>query len=118
MKNYSAAFILISLIFSGNVFSEPAAGSWTVPSTIEYIFIEGSDSVPRATLVIDGGVDTGYQPTGCPSNYITIEIDNEKGKAIYAMVLAAKMAGKSIKVSLPTCDAIGTRPKVNSIGLI
>ena len=49
------------------------------------------------------------------SDITNIDLSTEKGKSMYALALAARMADKEIRVTLPFCS--GKRPLVNTINL-
>jgi len=109
--------ISTSILLLISIKSIAAPGDFSPYSKISYLFIEGSDDAPVATLKFATNIPDSFKKDNCPSQYITIDISTDKGKAMYALALAARMADKEIRVTLPFCSASGTRPLVNAINL-
>jgi len=107
--------IFITILFLVSSYTYSAAGSWSPYSKISNIFIEGSDTVAVATLTFETNIPDSYKNPSCLSNYITIDLSNDKGRAMYSLVLAARLADKEIRVTLPFCS--GPRPLVHQLNL-
>jgi len=109
------ASIYSLLLISTNCFAGANTGQFSAYTKIKNLFIEGSDISPVATLKFETNIPDAYKNDNCLSQYITIDLSTEKGKSMYSLALAAKMADKKIRVTLPFCS--GTRPLVHSINL-
>jgi len=107
--------ISICIIFFISTKCIAAAGDFSPYTKISYLFIEGSDAAPVATLKFASNIPDSYKNENCLSQYITINLTTEKGKAMYALALAARMADKEIRVTLPLCS--GSRPLVHAMNL-
>lgn len=106
--------LVIGLFMS--VSAAAAPGGWTpVAKPISDIIIDSSDS-GRVLVMISGGVPKDYLPSACSegvnSQYNTINLETEKGKAMYAMALAAYVSAKPIKLAL---SCIGPRPLITHL---
>ena len=106
-------FTIALLFMSANAFS--AAGDWTPKSKISNIDIEGNDIEHVATITFENAVPESYMNDACRSNYITVNLASEKGKSMYSLILAARLADKEVKVTLANCQ--GPRPLVGQINL-
>lgn len=106
-------FIASLFLISNAAYS--AAGDWSPYSKISNIFIEGNDTVAIATITFATNIPDSYKNNDCLSNYITIDLSNEKGKSMYSLILAARLADKEVRVTLPFCS--GPRPLVHQLNL-
>ncbi len=109
ISTYSLLFI------STTCLAGTEAGQFSSYTKIKQLFIEGSETSPVATLKFETNIPDTHKNDECLSHYITIDISTEKGKSMYALALAARMADKEVRVTLPFCS--GTRPLVNAINL-
>ena len=105
---------ITSLLFISS-YSYSAAGSWSPYSKISNIFIEGSDTVAVATITFATNIPDSYKNPSCLSNYITVDLSNEKGKAMYSHILAEELVDKEVRVTFPFCSA--PRPLVHQLNL-
>jgi hypothetical protein len=112
MKNLIVIFSLC--LFSLMSLADVSPGQWTGFSTINNLFIEGSDEDPMVIVELDS-IDDGYKPDNCKSRYITFHFNTAKGKSLYSMILASKLSGKSISFALINCH--NDRPLVSAIRL-
>lgn len=107
--------LLISLL---STLSHANPGAWTPNyQKISEIFIEGSETEGRALIVLEGGVPSSHIPPECNNKYNTVFLNNNKGRSIYSMTLAAYMSGKAIKVALTCTSTSPLRPLITNIRL-
>ncbi len=90
-------------------------GSWTPGSEIQNVFIEGTDENPLVTITLVDDPSDDYKPSECPSHFLSASLTTEKGASLLSVLLAAKMASKSISFSFTSCS--GTRPLIKLIRL-
>lgn len=114
MKFLSCITLSFLMSFSHVVFSASNSGEWmTTGKSISEIIIEGAN---RAAVVVlaDGGVPSNFLPDGCNSSpYNVVALDSGSGKEIYSLLLAAHLAGKSVRLVLSGCT--GSRPVISHV---
>ncbi len=87
-------------------------GDWMPEARkIAQLIVEGND-MGSALIVIEGGVHQDFIPPACNSQYNTVYLNTDKGKAIYSTALSAYLAGKPVKLAL---SCTGGRPLVTHI---
>ena len=90
-------------------------GTWAPSKTIGQLFIEGDDTNPRLTILTSSNIDPSYMPSDCQSTYLNVNLNTEKGKSLYSMLLAAKMANKMVAFVFTSCT--GSRPNIHMMRL-
>ena len=109
------------LIFSLSISFSSFSGGWTGFQKIDGIIVEGNaeGTSSWAMINLDGGVNPDLLPEGCKGGAMVIYLDSEKGRAMLALALSARMADKSIRVSAGVCakDTISTRAEIGNIWL-
>lgn len=102
------------ILISTQVFS--SQGGWMpIAKNIESIVVEGGSTGSSALIVIEGGVPADFIPTNCSSEYNTVDLTTDHGKSVLSIALAAKMAGKPIKLALACA---GSRPFITHIRIM
>jgi hypothetical protein len=111
---YRILFTFTLMAFPISAFS----GGWTGADgqKISSIIIEGSDTAGTALILMEGGVDAGNIPSGCNSVYNVISLSEDRGRAMLAMALAAKLSDKPVRLALGAC--YGARPLVTNLWLL
>lgn len=111
MKNLLtiSCFILVAICFTAH--ANP--GSW-IPEKrkILEVIVEGGEG-GEAIIYFEGGLPAAYIPSSCsasPNN--TVYLNNDRGRSIYSLVLAAYLAGKPVTIAL-SCN--GSIPVINHI---
>jgi hypothetical protein len=103
-------FVLVIAVVAVPVMAVP--GDWMPEAKkIAQIVVEGADT-GGALIVIEGGVQPESIPPACNSQYNTIYLNTDKGKAVYSMALSAYLAGKPVKLAL---SCTGGRPLITHI---
>ena len=102
-------FFLMAICFSS--LSQAAAGDWTGHKTITTLVIENN----RAVIVLDNEVQTNYIPAECVSQFMVFDLADDHGKAMYALVLEARMNDKKINVTTNGCYTPSSRPLIDRV---